>query len=169
MTDTLWYDGAWINACRFQAASNMTVVTMHAKVAAISGKYKCAIYSDSSSLPNRLLRATAEVSNPGTGWQTFTLTAPQPLTNGNYYWLAIWSDAASAQVYYSDTSGTIRWVQTNYGTWPDPIATTGGSTLRYCIYAQGTAATLGLHRRDTGKSDHHGRKHTAVHRHGNLL
>ena len=143
-TDGLWFNGAWINACRFQAASNMTVVTMHAKVAAITGKYKCAIYSDSSSLPNRLLRGTAEVSNPSTGWQTFTLTAPQPLTNGNYYWLAIWSDSTSAQAYYTaGASGTLRWVQANYvAAWPDPITTTDGGTNRYCIYAQAATAPL---------------------------
>ena len=37
-TDGLRSNGAWINTCRFQAASNMTVVTMHAKVAAITGR-----------------------------------------------------------------------------------------------------------------------------------
>ena len=56
-TDGLWSGGAWINASRFQATSNMTVVTMHAEVSAITGKYKCAIYTDSSSLPNRLCAA----------------------------------------------------------------------------------------------------------------
>ncbi|GEM_PF-522266 len=143
-TDTLWYEGAYINACRFRAASNMTVVTMHAKVSAITGRYKCAIYSDSSSQPNRLLRATSEVTNPTTdGWKTFTLTAPQALTNGSYYWLAIWSDSSSAKAYYSSsTSGTLRWAQRNYGTWPDPIVTTGGSTSSYCIYAMGSVAPV---------------------------
>ena len=140
LTDSLWSSGAWINSCRFQAASNMTVSTMYARVTAISGHYKCAIYSDSSSQPNRLLRATAEVSNPGAGWQTFPLTTPLALTNGIYYWLAIWSDDSNAQIYYSDTSGTLRWGQYNYGTWPNPIATTGGSSMKYCIYAVGTAS-----------------------------
>ena len=140
LTDSLWSGGAWINSSRFQAASNMTVSTMYARVTAIAGHYKCAIYSDSSSQPNRLLRATAEVSNPGAGWQTFPLTTPLALTNGIYYWLAIWSDDANAQVYYSDTTGTLRWAQSNYGTWPDPITTTGGSSARYCIYAVGTAS-----------------------------
>ena len=140
-TDDLWYNGAWINACRFQAPSNMTVVTMYAKVLGITGKYKCAIYAESSSVPSQFLRATAEVSNPTTGWQTFPLTAPQALTNGNYYWLAIWADSPGAQAYYSDTSGTIRWAQYDYGNWPDPINTTDGGTLTYCIYARGAADT----------------------------
>src|SRR5208283_2316577 len=82
---------------------------------------------------------TAEVRSPTNGWNVFPLTPAITLTNGLYYWLAIWSDDASAKVYYSDSSGTLRWGQYNYGTWPNPISTTGGSTLDYCIYARGGA------------------------------
>jgi hypothetical protein len=134
-TDTMWDSGAWINACRFRAASNMMVSTMRAKVAAVPGKYKCAIYSDTSSKPGRLLGSTAEVSNPASGWQSFPLTSSVTLTKGSYYWLAIWSSDANAQVYYSGNNGTLRWGLYNYGTWPDPISTTGGASLNYCIYA----------------------------------
>ncbi len=137
LTDYLWYNGAWINAGRFLAASNMTVSAMQAKVVAITGKYKCAIYTDSGAQPSRLLRSTAEVSNPATGWQTFPLSSSLVLTNGQYYWLAIWSDNANAQVYYSGSGGTLRWQQVNYGNWPDPMATTGGGNFNYCIYATG--------------------------------
>ena len=138
-TDTIWDSGAYINAGRFQAASNMMVTTMKAKVAAISGKYKCAIYTDSGSQPSRLMGSTVEVSNPSNGWQSFALTSPLVLTNGGNYWLAIWSDNSSAKVYYSDSAGTLRWGQYNYGAWPDPISTSGGNTLKYCIYAFGIA------------------------------
>ena len=82
------------------------------------------------------------MSNPASGWQTFPLTSPVVLTNGQYYWLAIWSDDANARVYYSGSNGTLRWGPYNYGTWPDPMATTGGGNLNYCIYATGTGATL---------------------------
>ncbi len=142
LTEPIWSGGAWINASRFQATSNMTVVTMHAKVSAITGKYKCAIYTGSSSQPSRLLRTTTEVTNPTTDWQTFPLTAPQSLTNGAYYWLAIWSDSASAQAYYSDNSGALLWDRYDYGAWPDPLVTTDGSTARFCIYAQAAVPTL---------------------------
>ena len=135
LTDALWYSRPYINASRFQAASNMMVSTMQAKVAAISGKYKCAIYSDVSGLPSRLLGSTAEVSNPASGWQSFPLTSSVALTKGSYYWLAIWSDDANARVYYSANTGTLRASPYNYGTWPDPISTTVGSSRRYCIYA----------------------------------
>jgi hypothetical protein len=113
---------------------------MFAKVAAITGRYKCAIYSDSGGVPNRLLRASAEVISAGTGWQTFPLTSSLSLTNGQYYWLAIWSDDSGAQIYYSGTSGTIRWGNYPYGTWPDPFVTTGSASVQYCIYAAGAAA-----------------------------
>jgi hypothetical protein len=135
LKDTMWDGGAWINAGRFQAASNLVVSTMRAKVAAVPGKYKCAIYSDVSSQPSRLLGSTAEVSNPASGWQSFPLTSSVTLTKGSYYWLAIWSSDANAQVYYSGNNGTLRWGLYNYGTWPDPISTTGGASLNYCIYA----------------------------------
>ncbi len=141
-TDNIWDAGPWINAGRFLAPSNMTVTTMQAKVVAISGKYKCAIYTDSSGQPSRLLGHTVEVSNPATGWQVFALTTPVTLTSGNYYWLAIWSDNSNARVYYSDAGGTLRWNQYAYGSWPDPISTSGGGGLNYCIYASGSGATL---------------------------
>ena len=113
----------------------MMVSTMRAKVAAVPGKYKCAIYSDSSSQPSRLLGSTVEVNNPASGWSLFPLTSSVALTKGSYYWLAIWSDDANARVYYSGNNGTLRWGRYNYGTWPDPISTSGGSSLNYCIYA----------------------------------
>jgi O-glycosyl hydrolase len=138
-TDTMWDNGAWINAGRFQAGSNMVVSTMRAKVGAISGGYKCAIYADKGGSPSTLLGGTAEVRNVTNGWNVFAFTQSLVLTNGQYYWLAIWSDDTNAKVYYSDTSGTLRWGQYNYGTWPNPITTTGGSTLDYCIYALGSA------------------------------
>ena len=136
LTDNLWYNGAWINAGRFQAGSNMVVSTMLAKVVAIPGKYKCAIYSNVSSQPSGLLGSTAEVSNPASGWQSFSLTSSVALTKGSYYWLAIWSGDANARVYYSGSNGTLRWGLYNYGTWPNPISTTGGGNFNYCIYAR---------------------------------
>ena len=138
-TDSLYGNAAWINAGRFQAVSNAAVSTVYAQVGTIAGHYKCAIYADAGGSPSAFLRGTAEVSNPTDGWQAFPLTSSFTLTNGTYYWLAIWSDDANAGVYYSDNSGTLRWGQYNYGTWPNPIATTGGGDLDYCIYAAGSA------------------------------
>src|SRR5208282_5079882 len=103
---------------------------------------KCAIYADNGGSPSALLGGTAEVRNPGNGWNSFPFATSLALTNGQYYWLAIWSDNASAEVYYSDTSGTQQWGQYNYGAWPDPITTSGGGNLDYCIFATGVAAPL---------------------------
>ena len=169
LTDNLWYSGAWINAGRFQAGSNMMVSTMRAKVAAIPGKYKCAIYSDSSSQPSRLLGSTAEVSAPASGWQSFPLTSSVALTKGSYYWLAIWSGDANARVYYSGNNGTLRWGPYNYGTWPDPVSTTGGGSLNYCIYGTGTGATLDQHYGSAGESQYVGWGDATVHGDGNLF
>jgi hypothetical protein len=139
-TDFLYGNGAWINAGRFQAVSNTAVSTVYAQVGTIGGHYKCAIYADAGGSPSAFLRGTAEVTNPVGGWQAFPLTTSFTLTNSTYYWLAIWSDDANAAVYYSDSSGTLRWGQYNYGTWPNPITTTGGGNLDYCIYAAGSGA-----------------------------
>jgi O-glycosyl hydrolase len=140
-TDTIWNSGAWINASGFQAASNLMVASVHAKVAAIAGRYQCAIYSDSDGSPSAFMRGTAEVTKPSDGWNVFTLTSPLALASGQYYWLAIWSDDANAQVYYSGNSGALRWGRYDYGSWPDPIATTGSGSYNYCIFATEAAAT----------------------------
>ena len=141
-TDNIWDNGAWINACRFTAATNMQVNVMYAKVVAIAGHYQGAIYSDNY----RFLRGTTEVNNPTNGWNVFPLTSPQVLTNGNSYWLAIWSDDANARV-YAQVGGTIGWRQYNYGygAWPDPLNLSGSGSSTYSIYATGpTVPTLAI-------------------------
>ncbi|HOX56456.1 MAG TPA: tandem-95 repeat protein [Candidatus Paceibacterota bacterium] len=142
LTDIIWYNGDWINACRFQALSNITVTGLEAKVVAISGHYKCAIYTDNDGQPSRLLGSTLEVSNPADGWQTFPLTSFLVLTNGAYYWLAIWSDAVNAEVYYSDTGGMLRAGLLEYGAWPDPVILGSNGNHNYCIYAHGTSGPV---------------------------
>ncbi|MBE0540497.1 MAG: DUF4082 domain-containing protein [Verrucomicrobia bacterium] len=139
-TDYIWFEGAWINANRFQANNNWTITNIFAKVGAISGNYKCAVYAEVGGQPGQLLRATIEVSNPTTGWHTFPLASALSLTNGQFYWLAIWSDDANAEVYHSGNTGTLRYGQYNYGNWPDPLATTDGGTFNYSIYASGYLA-----------------------------
>jgi O-glycosyl hydrolase len=141
-TDMMWNNGAWINASRFQAASNMMVSTMCAKVRAISGGYKCAIYSDNRGNATTLLGTTEELRGCTNGWNVFQLTLPVTLTNGQYYWLAIWSDDTESEVYYSDISGTACWGRYNYGAWPDPIAITGRGNLDYCIWARGGSVPM---------------------------
>jgi hypothetical protein len=140
--DYLWYGGAWINAERFQVSSNITVSAIRAKVKAITGRYKCAVYGGASGHPTALMGSTEEVSNPGNGWQTFPLTDSVMLIGGSYCWLAIWSDDPNAWVYYSGNDGALRWERRDYGAWPELAATTGGSTLNYCIYAIGMVPTL---------------------------
>ena len=136
-TDNIWDNGAWINATRFQAGSNMVVATMSAKVVALTGHYKYAIYSDNAGSPSQLLRASTEVTNPpANGWYQAPLTSPLTLTKDAFYWLAVWSDSPAARV-YAQNGGTLRWGRYNYGAWPDPIAPSGGGSFTYSIYARG--------------------------------
>ncbi len=133
--------GAYINACRFQATANATVTQMRAKVGAIAGRYQCAIYADNGGNANVLLANTVTLTNVTTGWQTFLLTSSLALTNGNYYWLAIWSDDVNARV-SADNSGTVRFAAYPFNNnWPNPINLTGSGGFTYCIYATGPAPT----------------------------
>jgi hypothetical protein len=154
-SDNIWGNNvASINLARYQAATNTVVTTMRAKVTAISGRYKCAIYTDSSALPAHLLGTTLEITNPADGWQTFPLNSSVSLTNGSFYWLAIWSDDPNARVYYSDNNGTLRWQDYAYAaSWPDPITTTGSSSLSYCIYAFGTQGPVAFNLAATTPED----------------
>lgn len=139
-SDIIWLEGPWINAFRVQANTNWTLTALHAKVGGIAGKYKCAIYAGNATQPIGLLGETVEISSPTTDWRTFPLTSAVVVTNGQYYWLAVWSDDPNATIYYTDNAGTVRWEPYAYGDWPNPILTTSGGNFRYCIYASGYVA-----------------------------
>ena len=79
-----------INGTRFQAGSAMTINHIDLDISSsVSGNIQCAIYTDSSSVPGTLLMGTNALNNPGTGWQTFTLTSSQALTS----WHLLLADA----------------------------------------------------------------------------
>ena len=98
----------------------------------VSGNIQCAIYSDSSSVPGTFLMGTNALNNPGTGWQTFTLTSSQALTSGTYYWLMFWS-AGNYKVKNSTSSGSSWYRSLTYGTWPSSAGsgTTDHAHLEY--------------------------------------
>jgi uncharacterized repeat protein (TIGR03806 family) len=141
-SDGIWDNGAYINAGRFTAASNMTVTFIYANVVGVTGRYQTAIYTDTASQPATLVASSLAITNPATGWRQFPLPSPVNLASNTPYWLAIWSDSSSAQVYYANTGGTLRWGQYNFGEWPNPITTTGGSSFNYNIYASGGSAPV---------------------------
>ena len=126
-----------INSSRFLASSNEIVNVISAKVGGIAnGHYKCAIYSGNATTPNKFLGGTIEITNPTNGWYNFSLTSPITITNGNYYWIAVWSESSAAKVYYT-ASGTLVWMDVAYGSWPSNWVTKSSSTLfKYCIYAK---------------------------------
>ncbi|HMP83721.1 MAG TPA: Ig-like domain-containing protein, partial [Verrucomicrobiota bacterium] len=139
-SDVIWFEGPWINAFRVQANTNLTLTALHAKVGGVAGKYKCAVYAGNATQPLGLLGQSEEVSSPTTDWRTFPLNAAVVVTNGQYYWLAVWSDDPNATIYYTDTLGTVRWEPYAYGPWPNPIDTTSGGNFTYCMYASGYVA-----------------------------
>lgn len=126
----------WINATRFQATNAMVLTQMTAKVIGIIGNYKCAIYTDSNSLPAKLLGSTLQITNPVSGQYSFPLISTVTITNGQYYWLAIWSGTAGAAAYHVP-GGSLRWGFYAYGVWPTNFVSTTGSAISYCIYASG--------------------------------
>ena len=119
---------------RFQAGSAMTINHINLDIGtSVSGNIQCAIYSDSSGVPGTLLKGTSALSNPGTGWQTFTLTSSQALTSGTYYWLLFWS-AANYSVKNTTSSGSSWYRSLTYGTWPSSAGSGTTETRTWSIY-----------------------------------
>jgi hypothetical protein len=126
--------GAYINANRRQAQAAATLTTIKAKVGAIAGKYRFAIYADQNGVPGALLAETGEVSALTTGWQTYRLASTLSVPAGQWYWIAVWSSDVNARVYAS--SGSLRWGPYPYGaTWPSVPVLLGSSPFAYSIYA----------------------------------
>src|SRR6185503_3589684 len=133
--------GAYINGNQFQVTANATLTRIKAKIGNAPGEYKCAIYSNSGGLADRLLAQSQPKSNPTTGWNQFELLAPLKVKAGDLIWLVIWSNDQSATVYYSVGPGRLRWGAYPYAaTWPDPVVmeVNGNDNAAYCIYAEGT-------------------------------
>ncbi len=128
-----------IYATRQQALRNMRITEIKAKVRELelAGSYQCAIYSDQDGSPQQLLGSTSQLSSPPSGWQTFALKQPVDVSAGNFYWLAIWSDASGARV-YADNGGLSKHADYPYGDWPNPVALGTTDTFMLCLYAEGT-------------------------------
>lgn len=128
--------GQYINANRFQAQVSRTVSTIRAKVGAIAGKYRTAIYADANGQPGALLASSNELSPTVTGWNNFPLQTPLAVTQGQQYWLAIWSNDTAARVYANNGGGVLRWGKYNYAnTWPASPNLDGSGAFIYAIYA----------------------------------
>ena len=123
------------------ASSSFTATQMHLYLhSAATGKVKCAIYSDSSGNPGSLLASTSELTNPGSGWQTFTGIS-QSITSGTAYWLVFWMNSIDSWNCES-SGGTMSYKNTGYGTWPSSFGTPSGSTTEEAsIYADGSGGS----------------------------
>ena len=140
-TDTMWnasLNAAVPNGTIFQANSNETVSVIYAKIAGMTGRYKCAVYSGTASSATTFLRGTSEIINPTNGWYVFPLTSSLPITNGQYYCIVVWGDASPAAVYFT-SGGTTVWKNIAYtANWPNPFAQGGSFSATYCVYAIST-------------------------------
>src|SRR5207244_6832999 len=97
-------DDTQIHGNRYQSPVAMRITELRAKVLELTGIFKCAVYSDTNGVADRLLRSSVEVVNATNGWNVFPLTTPLDLTAGDSYWLVIWSDTAGARI-QADTVG----------------------------------------------------------------
>ena len=137
--------GAHRVAVRDSCTQNMIVSKIYVRIGVSgSGFIKCAIYSDSSARPGKFLMGTNELTNPGTGWQSFDLTENLALTAGTFYHIAYWTNNTGYRIYYSEIAeglGVGYTQVTPYGAWPNSFVATGWGTGEEidCIYAEGTA------------------------------
>jgi hypothetical protein len=142
-------DGTQIHGNRFQAPTALRITEVNAKVLELEGIFKCAVYSDTNGLADRLLRSSVEVVNATNGWNKFPLTEPLDLVAGDSYWLVIWADTPGARVQADPVGGAYLGLY-SYGElggqWPDPISLPTLITSEprtYCIYAEGTPIGTG--------------------------
>jgi len=133
----------FINADKWQATSSMVATKMYVYVAnQVEGKkIKCAIYSDGTDGPATLLGETNERTNPGTGWQKFTLSTSVSIVYGTYYWLAMWTDGEFL-VKTEISEGTCWFAPSKYASgWPSLMSSGSTGTYVHSLYASGTTGT----------------------------
>jgi len=100
---------------------------------------KCAVYSDAGGAPGTFLMGTNELTSPGLGWQTFTLTSNLGLASNTNYWLAVWTGGEFNVA--SELNGGTSWYSTSTygGAWPSSAPSGTSDTFKHSIFAAGTA------------------------------
>ncbi|MBC8040281.1 MAG: Ig-like domain repeat protein, partial [Opitutaceae bacterium] len=129
-----------IRFVKLTTTSANTLANVYARVSG-AGTYRVALYSDSSGQPSTRLATSNAVVNPAAGWATFTFSTPYAAAAATSYWLAIWTDTATAQIYADTSGGTVRELASTLGgngTWPNPVGATAvavNSAYSYALYA----------------------------------
>jgi hypothetical protein len=124
---------------KFTADANGTGVRIKGKFdSAVTGKVKCALYADSLGSPKYFIQGTSELTDPGAGWQTFTLLSSQQIRRGTDYWLAVFSDSDDFSLCLDPTDdGDIEYPQSvNYGNWPLQMIAAPNRTGRFLLYIE---------------------------------
>ncbi len=130
--------GAYINANRVTASVTFTAAGLRARVGAIAGTYRAAIYADNAGAPGSLLRAGTPQTGVTSGLVEFPFDTPVQLTAGSSYWLAIWSDDTAASV-SADNGGTLRFAAYPFSEdWPATLNLAGSLSLTYVLHAYST-------------------------------
>ena len=132
---------------RFTANTDGPGVRIKAKFdSKVTGKVKCAIYSDSLGSPKNFLQGTNELTNPGAGWQIFTLKSSEPIIRGTAYWLSVFSDSDGFALCLDPTDGgDIEYPQSvTYGNWPSKMTSAPNRTGRFLMYIE-NEASIGVH------------------------
>jgi hypothetical protein len=126
-----------INASLFQANGNGAGTKITAKVGTSSGggNCKCAIYDSN----RNLLAYTETISVSGSAsWTDFDLISEPSIIDGNYYWLAIWSNYNRS--FCRTKSLSYKNVLATWSPWNGWPSSLGGSPivnsemLIYCTY-----------------------------------
>jgi hypothetical protein len=102
--------------------------------AGVTGHVKMALYdaTGSGGGPGTLLASSVELTNPGAGVNTFSVTAGPTLVRGTTYWVALWSDIAVTGATAAPTTTAVDTLALTYTTsFPSTmVGFTGPSTLQ---------------------------------------
>jgi hypothetical protein len=115
------HGGNYLVVQRFQAEQTGSMTIFKIKCAT-GGNVKVAIYDDSSGQPGNL-RAAVDTSTPViVGWNSINISSPPTITAGNYYWLAVNSDANIVLRPQTTGSGTYGYKAATYSTFSFPAS-----------------------------------------------
>jgi hypothetical protein len=121
-----------IRAGRVVSTTTGTVTSLTSTFnAGITGHAKMAVYDNTGSGngAGALLFSSAELTNPGAGVNTFTVSGSPTVTRGTTYWVALWSDVSITGTGSSGSSNTCGFAQTYTTSFPGSITgSTAGST-----------------------------------------
>jgi hypothetical protein len=114
---------------RFQAEQSGTMDVFKIKCSG-SGNVKVAVYSDSSGTPGTLAAAVNTSTPVAADWNSIDFTSPPSIIAGDYYWLAVNSDASIVLRPATTGTGTYRYKASTYSSFNFPSSAGTGFTSK---------------------------------------